>query len=120
LLVALSSKCPICELETESYRQLENAQQLPTKPKITYTMPQDEKNGQDYLNRHGLQGKGQFSTSFIGTGIERFPTILLVNEKGTVLLSHVGAMNQSERKSLTDVLSSCPVELPKAGATLCP
>ncbi|MFN8942145.1 MAG: hypothetical protein ACK5ZJ_20665 [Acidobacteriota bacterium] len=83
-------------------------------------MPQDEKNGQDYLNRHGLQGKGQFSTSFIGTGIERFPTILLVNEKGTVLLSHVGAMNQSERKSLTDVLSSCPVELPKAGATLCP
>lgn len=119
LYVAISANCKECERESDSYRNLEQSPDVMQNAHILYLMPQNEEAGRAFLNQLGLRSVAHFSTLFPGTGIERFPTILLVDRNSIVQFSHVGALSGKDRQSLATALVSCPVGIGNGGDTLC-
>ena len=119
LYVALSAECKACERAADSYRALEQSPGAAQGATIIYLMPQDERGGKIFLDKHGLRSAARFAMSFPGTGIYGFPTIILVDRYDVVRFSHVGALSDEDRRQLATALLSCPAGAESGGRKLC-
>lgn len=108
IFIAISSDCRFCEAEADTYLKLEKSSELLRLANIHYLMPEDKIRGKAFLNKHGLHSEASFSVPLRSLGIDKFPTLVLVDQSYKIRFSHAGALGEELHQAVSSVLLSCP------------
>jgi hypothetical protein len=101
IVLALSTTCHFCEENTDFYRDLA---QIPTagKTRLFAVFPQKAADATLYLDQHGIRVDSIRSSPLSDYKVSATPTILLVDERGTVTDSWVGSLEKDQRSKVLD------------------
>lgn len=89
LVLALSNSCHFCTESASFYRDLAKAQ---PHVKMIAVLPQSVDDGKKYLNGLGVQVDGVMQAPLNALNVRGTPTLLLVNQDGSVAAKWVGKL----------------------------
>jgi thiol-disulfide isomerase/thioredoxin len=98
VLVAISSHCEVCETDIPNYQALERSVQNDFK--VVYITSDDEKAAGDFFRRNGLRGPVLFSQRFANYGIQKAPTVQIVDTNGVISHLFNGNLTLGEKEIL--------------------
>ena len=90
VVLVLSTHCHFCTESAPFFRQMRNS--VGKDVKLIGVLPEPVAEAESYLNREGVQLDEVRRTSLDRVGVTGTPTMLLVNDKGTVMESWVGKL----------------------------
>jgi thiol-disulfide isomerase/thioredoxin len=94
VVLALSTTCHFCSESAPFYQKLQ--QQKPTDVRVVAVLPQPIEDSRNYLNKLGVRVTDVFQSSLSSVGVSGTPTLLLVDNEGSVTGSWVGKLSESE------------------------
>lgn len=103
LLFVLSTECGFCKASTDFYKQTVQAKQSARNIEFVALFPQDLQQSEKYLKDHDIAIRNVKQSMPFVVGANGFPTLLLVNNSGTVQKAWVGKLPVEQEK---DVLAS--------------
>jgi len=98
LLLAISATCHFCRDSIPFYKKL--AAQLEGKVDVIAVLPQSQAEAESFIRDAGLNGVRVVSAPLNTIGVLGTPTLLLVDSKGTVKSTWVGALNETRQQQL--------------------
>lgn len=119
IFIAISSNCRFCEAEAKIYLKLEKSAELLRLANIHYLMPEDQIRGRSFLQKHGLLSEASFTVSLPSLGIDKFPTIVLVDQSHKIRFSHIGALGEELHQAVLSALLTCPASDAKDDPKAC-
>lgn len=106
LVLAVSSKCPYCAASVPFYQRLTKER---GNTRLVIVMPQPAEEGQRYLSESGISADEVREARLGAVGIVGTPTLILVDETGTILKSWVGKLPEDkEAEVLSQLQASAP------------
>jgi hypothetical protein len=103
LLFVLSTQCGYCAASTGFYKEAVKAQQSRKDIHFVAMFPQEIKQSEKYLKDNGIEIKDVKQSMPFAVGASGFPTLLLVNNTGTVEKAWIGKLPGDQEQ---DVLAS--------------
>lgn len=94
VVLALSTTCHFCSESAPFYQKLQ--QQKPNGVRLVAVFPQSVENSRNYLNKLGVSVSDVVQSSLSSVGVSGTPTLLLINNEGSVTDSWVGKLSDSE------------------------
>ena len=105
VLLALSPKCRFCDESAPFYRRLGSLKTSPGSGFQTVgVFGEPVETGKEYLTKEGLSTDAVVSRPLADLGVQGTPTLLVVNNKGKIVQSWIGLLNETEQKEVLDVL----------------
>ena len=101
LILALSTTCHFCMESSPFYERLT----METKnTHFVAVFPQSVEEGKQYLYRHGIQLDDVRQSALGDLGVEGTPTLILIDDKGTITGSWIGALSVSKEAEVISKL----------------
>jgi len=94
MVLALSSTCHFCSESGPFYQKLQ--QHKPNSVRLIAVLPQPVEDSRNYLNKLGVSGADVVQSSLAAVGVSGTPTLLLIDNQGSVTDSWVGKLSDSE------------------------
>lgn len=94
VVLALSTTCHFCSESASFYQNLQ--QQKPNTVRLVAVFPQPVEDSRNYLNRLGVSVSDVVQSSLSSVGVSGTPTLLLIDNEGSVTDSWVGRLSDSE------------------------
>jgi thiol-disulfide isomerase/thioredoxin len=94
VVLALSTTCHFCSESAPFYQKLQ--QQKPNSVRLVAVFPQSVENSRTYLNKLGVSVSDVVQSSLSSVGVSGTPTLLLIDNEGSVTDSWVGRLSDSE------------------------
>ena len=94
VVLALSTTCHFCSESAPFYQELQ--QQKPNDVRVVAVLPQPIEDSRNYLNKLGVSVSDVVQSSLGSVGVSGTPTLLLVDNEGSVTGSWVGKLSESE------------------------
>lgn len=94
LLLALSTTCHFCSESAPFYQKLQ--QQKPSDVRIVAVLPQPVEESRNYLTKLGVSVNDVVQSSLGSVGVSGTPTLLLVDNNGSITGSWIGKLSESE------------------------
>jgi thiol-disulfide isomerase/thioredoxin len=94
VVLALSTTCHFCSESAPFYQKLQ--QQKPNSVRLVAVFPQSVENSRNYLNKLGVSVSDVVQSSLSSVGVSGTPTLLLIDNEGSVTDSWVGRLSDSE------------------------
>jgi thiol-disulfide isomerase/thioredoxin len=94
VVLALSTTCHFCSESAPFYQKLQ--QQKPNGVRLVAVFAQPVEASRDYLNKLGVSVSDVVQSSLGSVGVSGTPTLLLVDNEGSVTGSWVGKLSESE------------------------
>jgi thiol-disulfide isomerase/thioredoxin len=98
VVLALSTTCHFCSESAPFYQKLQ--QQKPNSVRLVAVLPQPVEDSRNYLNKLGVSVSEVMQSSLSSVGVSSTPTLLLINNEGSVTDSWVGKLSDSEAASV--------------------
>jgi len=92
LLLVISTQCKFCSASASFYRQLATNAEVLQKAKVVALLPQSVQEGRGYLRSLDVPIDDIRQVSPSAIGVKATPTLILVNNSGTVTDSWVGQL----------------------------
>lgn len=92
LVLYLSTTCHFCRESSPFYRQLVDKAKQDPNVRIVAIFPEGEDSAKDLLKKEGVQIDEVYSGSLESIGVIATPTIMLVNQDGTITDSWLGKL----------------------------
>jgi thiol-disulfide isomerase/thioredoxin len=105
VVLYLSTTCHFCQESTPFYKQLLEAK-FKDDFKLVAVFPQDVEEASQYLDAHGLKADQVISRSLSPVGISATPTLLLVDDAGTVSGFWRGKLDETKQSEVLAKLGS--------------
>jgi len=102
LVLAISTACHFCKESEPFYRRLRD--EVGKGLKLVAVLPQPATEAEQYLKEQGIRVDQVQHVSLDDVGVRGTPTMLLVNEKGTVTRVWVGKIRDEEQAEVLSVL----------------
>jgi hypothetical protein len=101
VVLALSTTCHFCSESAPFYQKLQQQkqklqQQKPNNVRLVAVFPQPVEDSRNYLNRLGVTVSDVVQSSLASVGVSGTPTLLLIDNEGSVTDSWVGRLSDSE------------------------
>ena len=104
LVLALKDGCHFCADSSEFYRRLDRDKELRRTTQLVAVLPDSESDSKAYLSRQGVS-VDKIRRSELGLiGVRGTPTLLLVNNKGTIQQSWVGLLSAERENEVISTL----------------
>ncbi|MGZ8843532.1 MAG: TlpA family protein disulfide reductase [Pyrinomonadaceae bacterium] len=100
VVLALSTTCHFCNESAPFYQNL--AQQKPGNVSLIAVFPQPVEDSRNYLNKLGVRTTDVVQSSLRSIGASGTPTLLLVDNNGSITASWVGKLSDSEAASVIE------------------
>ncbi|MBX7061444.1 MAG: hypothetical protein K1X52_07280 [Pyrinomonadaceae bacterium] len=100
LIFALSTTCHFCAESMPFYSKLAATNGANHALKLIAVFPADAETGVKYLEGKGVQVDQVITTSFNKLGVEGTPTVILIDETGTILNRWVGKLPPSREAEI--------------------
>ncbi len=100
VVLALSTTCHFCTESAPFYQNL--AQQKPGNVSLIAVFPQPVQDSRNYLNKLGVRTTDVVQSSLSSIGASGTPTLLLVDNNGSITASWVGKLSDSEAASVIE------------------
>lgn len=94
VVLALSTTCHVCSESAPFYQKLQR--QKPNNVRLVAVFPQPVENSRNYLSKLGVTVKDVGQSSLGSVGVSGTPTLLLVDNNGSVTASWVGKLSDGE------------------------
>jgi hypothetical protein len=94
VVLALSTTCHFCSESGPFYQKLE--QQKPGTVGLVAVLPQSVEEDRNYLNKLGVKTAEPIQSSLSSIGVTGTPTLLLVDNGGSIIASWVGKLSDDE------------------------
>lgn len=94
VVLALSTTCHFCSESAPFYQKLQ--QQKRNGVRLVAVFPQPIEDSRNYLNKLGVSVSDVVQSSLSSVGVSGTPTLLLVDNEGSVTGSWVGKLSESE------------------------
>ena len=94
VVLVLSTTCHFCSESAPFYEKLQ--QQKPNDVRVVAVLPQPLEDSRNYLNKLGVSVTDVVQSSLASVGVSGTPTLLLVDNEGSVTGSWVGKLSESE------------------------
>jgi thiol-disulfide isomerase/thioredoxin len=94
VVLALSTTCHFCSESGPFYQKLQ--QQKPNSVRLVAVLPQPVEDSRNYLSKLGVSGADVVQSSLASVGVSGTPTLLLIDNQGSVTDSWVGKLSESE------------------------
>ena len=94
VVLALSTNCHFCSESAPFYQELQ--QQKLNDVRLVAVFAQPVEDSRDYLNKLGLRVSDVVQSSLSSVGVSGTPTLLLIDNEGSVTDSWVGKLSDSE------------------------
>jgi len=94
VVLALSTTCHFCSESAPFYQKLQ--QQKPNDVRVIAVLPQPLEDSRNYLSKLGVSVSDVVQSSLASVGVSGTPTLLLVDNEGSVTGSWVGKLSDSE------------------------
>jgi hypothetical protein len=94
VVLALSTTCHFCSESAPFYQKLQR--QKPDDVRVVAVLPQPIEDSRNYLNKLGVRVTDVVQSSLSSVGVSGTPTLLLVDNEGSVTGSWVGKLSESE------------------------
>ena len=94
VVLALSTTCHFCSESAPFYQNLQ--QQKPNDVRVVAVLPQPIEDSRNYLNTLGVSVSDVVQSSLGEVGVSGTPTLLLIDNQGSVTDSWVGKLSESE------------------------
>lgn len=94
VVLALSTTCHFCSESAPFYQKLQ--QQKQNTVRLVAVFPQPVEDSRNYLNRLGVSVSDVVQSSLSSVGVSGTPTLLLIDNEGSVTDSWVGRLSDSE------------------------
>lgn len=94
IVLALSTTCHFCSESAPFYQNL--ARQKPANIGLIAVLPQPVEDSRNYLNKLGVRTTDVIQSSLSSIGASGTPTLLLVDNNGSITASWVGKLSDSE------------------------
>src|SRR5712692_5551701 len=94
VVLALSTTCHFCAESAPFYQKLQ--QQKPNDVRVIAVRPQPVEDSRNYLNKLGVRVTDVFQSALSSVGVWGKPTLLLVDNEGSVTGTWVGKLSESE------------------------
>jgi thiol-disulfide isomerase/thioredoxin len=94
VVLALSTTCHFCSESAPFYRKLEH--QKPNGVRLVAVFAQPVEDSRDYLNKLGISLSDVVQSSLGSVGVSGTPTLLLIDNEGSVTDSWVGKLSDNE------------------------
>ena len=104
VLLALSTHCHFCTDSAPFFRQL--SEKSGKKFKIVAVLPESAKEAQDYLKRKGVHVDQVKQMSLDKLGVDGTPTMLLLDNRGTVTQSWFGMLDSEAQSQALKVIDA--------------
>ena len=104
LVLALSSNCHFCSESAEFYRRLNHETSNRGDARLLAVLPQETGEGRAYLEKLGVTVDEVRQASLDSIGVVGTPTLLLVNDEGSVTASWVGKLPSAKEGEVLDAL----------------
>ena len=103
VVLALSTTCRFCSESGPFYQKLE--QQKPGTVGLVAVLPQSVEDSRDYLNKLGVKTATLIQGSLSSIGVSGTPTLLLVDQNGSLIASWVGKLPDNEALNVMSQIS---------------
>jgi thiol-disulfide isomerase/thioredoxin len=94
VVLALSTTCHFCSESAPFYQKLQ--QQKPNSVRLVAVLPEPVEDGRNYLNKLGVSVSDIVQSSLASVGVSGTPTLLLIDNQGSITDSWVGKLSDSE------------------------
>jgi hypothetical protein len=94
VVLALSTTCHFCSESGPFYQKLE--QQKPGTVGLVAVLPQSVEDSRNYLNKLGVKTANLVQSSLNSIGVSGTPTLLLVDQNGSLIASWIGKLPDNE------------------------
>ena len=94
VVLALSTTCHFCSESAPFYQKPQ--QQKANSARLVAVLPQSVEDSRNYLNKLGVSVSDVVQSSLGGVGVSGTPTLLLIDNEGSVTDSWVGKLSDSE------------------------
>jgi hypothetical protein len=114
VVLAISEKCPYCVASLPFYRKLaaeEHAGRLKLLLTVVVAGPAAETRA--WLAREGVAPDQVLDMPLVTIGVHRTPTLLVVDNEGTVTKSYSGKLDGSREVEVLQYLASSPRSMPR-------
>ena len=98
VVLALSTTCHFCSESAPFYQKLQ--QQKPNSVRLVAVLPEAVEDSRNYLNKLGVNVSDIVQGSLASVGVSSTPTLLLIDNQGSVIESWVGKLSDSEAASV--------------------
>jgi thiol-disulfide isomerase/thioredoxin len=102
VVLALSTTCHFCSESAPFYQKLQ--QQKPNSVRLVAVLPEPVEDSRNYLNKLGVSVSDIVQSSLASVGVSGTPTLLLIDNQGSVTESWVGKLSDSEAASIISQL----------------
>jgi hypothetical protein len=103
VVLALSTTCHFCSESGPFYQQLE--QQRPGTVGLVAVLPQSVEDGRNYLEQLGVKTANVIQSPLSSIGVSGTPTLMLVDQDGSLIASWVGKLPDSEVRNVMSQIS---------------
>jgi Redoxin len=102
LLFVLSTQCGFCNASTNFYKQAVQEKQSIKDIQFVALFPQDIKQSEQYLKDNGIGIQDVKQTMPFSVGANGFPTLMLVDNTGTVKKTWVGKLSEEKEREVIE------------------
>ena len=102
IVLALSTTCHFCSESGPLYQKIE--EQKPSNVGLIAVLPQPLEDSRSYLNKLGVKTPNVVQGSLSSIGVSGTPTLLLVDNNGSVVASWVGKLEDAEAARVMEQL----------------
>jgi thioredoxin-related protein len=105
LLFVLSTQCGFCNASTDFYKQTVQAKQSIKDLQFVAMFPQDKQQSEQYLKDNGIGIQDVRQSMPFSVGASGFPTLMLVDNTGTVQKSWVGKLPKEKELEVLEQIT---------------
>ena len=103
LVLYLSTTCRFCKDSSPFYQRLVDKVRQDRNISVIAVFPQDEASAREYLKREGIFIDNVYNYSLDSIGVRGTPTLLLLDESGTILNSWVGKLSAPKEAEVISI-----------------
>ncbi len=105
LLFVLSTQCGFCNASTDFYKQTVQAKQSGNGIQFVAMFPHDKQQSEQYLKDNGIGIQDVRQSMPFSVGATGFPTLMLVDNTGTVQKAWIGKLPEEKEREVLDQIS---------------